>query len=253
MKQFSGQSADLRLIPIGSSQNGDGVTLLKRSVSAPTAKTFTGNRNLLPQQSFELDGMQVKKLQLILDHTHEINQKSYGDRNADSDSKMLMKVKAIEAAREKEFIARRHKVQEPLVSFGNKCASAGDDVVLRNMLTSGELTVTAKDPVSGRTILIAAVIAFQGHIVRMLIKDFKANVDDTSLLGQSSPLHFAVLGGDRQITLFLLTSGANVNFKNRQGCTPLHFVTNLGIAKLLGKFGADPLIRCKEVSHHRMS
>ena len=126
-------------------------------------------------------------------------------------------------------------------------SSVGDDRSLRNMLTSGQLSVTAKDPSTGRSILIAAVVANQCLIVRMLVKDFNANVDDISLLGQLSSLHFAVIGGYRQIILFLLSSGANVNYQNRQGCTPLHLVSTLGITKLLLKYGADPLIRSSQV------
>ena len=218
----------------------------RMSMSAPTSSTrFKGNSNLLPPQSFDLDGLQIKKLERIMNHSHELHLKKTS--TLENLLKNVYKVKELEALKQKELIIRRQKEHSQTESPVNRLASIGEESNLRELLRSGECSVTAKDPATGRTILIAAVVAEQSHIVRILIKEFNAGVNDVSLLGQSSPLHFAVLGGYRNIALFLLSAGAIINSQNRQGHTPLHLVNTLGVAKLLLKSGADPLIRCKKV------
>jgi ankyrin repeat protein len=96
--------------------------------------------------------------------------------------------------------------------------------------------------------LTEAVAAGQHHIVRMLIREFCADVDKPSLLGTSSPLHFAVSGSYRQIASLLITSGCDINARDMFGYTPLHLVKTYSILKLLLKFGADASLRANDGS-----
>jgi ankyrin repeat protein len=58
----------------------------------------------------------------------------------------------------------------------------------------------------------------------------------------STPLHYAVYGGHKDIVELLITKGANVSAKDNEGATPLHKAAAKGykdIAELLVNKGAD--------------
>jgi hypothetical protein len=60
--------------------------------------------------------------------------------------------------------------------------------------------------------------------------------------GLDTALHLAVIGNFRQICVTLLSNGANPNAVNRQGCTPLFYVSSKRVLKVLLRFGCDPLL-----------
>lgn len=64
-----------------------------------------------------------------------------------------------------------------------------------------------------------------------------------SVLGKSSALHVAVENDYRQVATFLFLNGAEINATDKYGCTPLHLVNTLSIAKMLRNFGGDCLLR----------
>jgi ankyrin repeat protein len=45
-------------------------------------------------------------------------------------------------------------------------------------------------------------------------------------------LHLAVTGNYRQITVLLLQSGVDVNMRDKQGCTALHYVQSKTVLKV---------------------
>jgi ankyrin repeat protein len=64
-----------------------------------------------------------------------------------------------------------------------------------------------------------------------------------SYTGHSTALHIAIEKGFRQIASLLLGHGANFNFQDKQGRTPLHLARTLNIVKLLYKYNIDPILR----------
>lgn len=108
-----------------------------------------------------------------------------------------------------------------------------------------EKIVNRRDAYDGRTVLHCAAAGGHFHIVRMLCNEFQADVNVISVLGRTTPLHMAIEKGFRQIASLLITLGADVNLKDGQGNTPLHLVHKPSLAKLLLKFGADPMAKNK--------
>ena len=70
-----------------------------------------------------------------------------------------------------------------------------------------------------------------------LIKETINSKADTGL--QSSALHIASKKGDYRSVKYLIQKGANVNSTDGEGCSPLHFVTSVEIAKCLVDSGAN--------------
>ena len=69
------------------------------------------------------------------------------------------------------------------------------------------------------------------------------NVNQTSLLGKDTALHFAVMISNRDVVFALLHRGANPNVTNKHGACPLHNAKEKGIASLLVTFGASTSIK----------
>jgi hypothetical protein len=223
---------------------------LRCSTSAPTSNSnSTSSRTLftiLPEKTSNLDSVQIQKLQRLYCHghgTHGTHLKEIPVR----ESKKILQIRSFEALKEEEFRKRRQEMSQD--SLLNQYANTGDESNLRQELTDGDYNVNERDPLSGRTLLIAAIVANQDPIVHILVCEFKVDLRRKSLLSESTPLHFAVSSGNRQITLFLLTYGAKVNARNKYGCSPLHLASSLSLTKLLLKHGADPLMRSLEVFH----
>lgn len=55
-----------------------------------------------------------------------------------------------------------------------------------------------------------------------------------------------VCEGYRQIASLLITHGADVNATDKRGCTPLHYVQKISLAKLLFKQNLNPCIQSTE-------
>lgn len=217
---------------------------LRVSTSAPSSSSV-GDPTLHRNQLFDLDGLQIKKLQQLIKHSHVLHATNSTSKGSLSESKRKQKIIDIEMVKMEECRLRRYEMSA--VSSIHHFAAVGDEFNLREQLMTDNFNVNERDVFNGRTVLITACVAGQSHIVRMLLRDYNVEVNRTSLLGEQSPLHFSVIAGSRPIVLLLLTSHANVNARDRRGCTPLHLVNSQAVIKLILKNGADPSIRSNEV------
>jgi ankyrin repeat protein len=109
--------------------------------------------------------------------------------------------------------------------------------------THNNFNINNVNPETGRTALIEAVANGYYEIVKYLIEDHQCNVNKKSVLGRSSALHAAVEFNHRQIAIFLILNGANIDAIDKYENTALHLVNTLSMAKMLHKFEADCLLR----------
>jgi ankyrin repeat protein len=59
--------------------------------------------------------------------------------------------------------------------------------------------------------------------------------------GRCTPLHLAVGSSHRAIVFLLLSHGADVLSRDRFGCSPMHYVNSITVAKLLVQYGGKVL------------
>lgn len=146
---------------------------------------------------------------------------------------------------QKQQLILEIRLKEKPIARAFMYAILGNEYKLKQELEFGH-DVDERDMTSGRTVLLEAVAAGHFHIVRMLLNNYKPNLQVPTFLGQTSPLHMAVEKGYRQITSILLTCGADYDALDKRGCTPLHGVKKLSLLKLLFKTRIDACIRSKE-------
>ena len=154
-------------------------------------------------------------------------------------------------SRAREEIHRRvmHQLDERLrrmsVSEAMLQTVLGDEYLVRLELDLRLHPIDERSSATGHTLLSEA--ASRGHlpIVRMLLKEFGADPNISTLLGASSPLHLAVVGSHRQVAAMLIIHGADLQAEDRYGSSPLHLVSNIKVLRLLLKHGADILRKNK--------
>lgn len=161
------------------------------------------------------------------------------DRKAAIDEARIRKLAKLFIRKRDEMIASRLEKQP--ISKANRYTILNEEHRLRNELELGH-PVDRRDRITGRAILTEAVAAGHFNIVRMLIHEYDVHIGIPTMLGQQTPLHLAVVFGHRQIASILITYGADVNCRDVRGCTPLHMVRHMPLAKLLFKFEVDPLL-----------
>jgi len=115
-----------------------------------------------------------------------------------------------------------HK-QEP--TFLHQAAFKGDFNLVK-ILIENNADFNLKDK-GGRTPMILA--AYRGHseIVRLL-KAAGADIDVRVDSEQDTLLHFAVIRKDVKLVKLLIANGADVNLKNKDGCTPMMLAIKQG-------------------------
>ena len=89
--------------------------------------------------------------------------------------------------------------------------------------------------------LLNAVLEGNLEEVQKLLKQ-GADIHAQDLKSGWTPLHWAALGGSRDVVAFLIEHGANIKAKNKSGETPLHEAAHYGhrdVVALLIKRGAD--------------
>jgi ankyrin repeat protein len=92
-------------------------------------------------------------------------------------------------------------------------------------MATNDILFAAAD--SGDLTLVKSIISEKGHLVN--------DRDDYGC----TPLQIAVQKDHRDVVTYLLDSGAEVNSRNKDGYTALHFVTSKTMAELLITRGAD--------------
>ena len=156
----------------------------------------------------------------------------------------------------------------------------------------GAYVVNKRCMVTGRTMLHEAAGCGQTEVVKLLCREFKADVNVPTVMGKSVAIHMAAAGGYvdtlmlmlpctraivlfhlqyipfpripsrceitdgtptyptpsyfmnsspsfRQIVAMLMTHGADVNARDAQRNTPLHYCNKLNVMKTLLRFGGD--------------
>ena len=96
---------------------------------------------------------------------------------------------------------------------------------------------------TGRTALFEAAANGYYEIVKYLLEEHQCNVNKRTVLGKSTPLHVAVELDHRQVAIYLILNGADIDAQDKYGSTALHLTNTLTIAKMLQKFNANCLIR----------
>jgi len=93
----------------------------------------------------------------------------------------------------------------------------------------------------GRTPLFFSAANGNIDAVKFLVEN-GANTEIVEYDMRNTPLMAAIYGGYTDICLYLISKGANINAKNKNGDTPIHFATILGnhsMLKLLHRLGCN--------------
>lgn len=130
---------------------------------------------------------------------------------------------------------------------------------------AADVSVNSRDRQTGRTLLHEACVAGQLDSVKVLVQKAEAdimlrtmmvkppccgkehtryrcaNYDDSVMQGRCTPLHLAVSCNHRAVAFFLLSHGADAASRDRFGCSPMHYVKSVSVAKLLVQYGAKVL------------
>jgi ankyrin repeat protein len=198
----------------------------------------------MPAQKWDLDGVQLAKLQRLVRKTHEKQLRDDPSKRPNQQPRVVLKLVAMEELVRDEFV--KNRINNLPYNIVNYLCTMGDEHRLRIELAAGAYNVNQRDGATGRTALICAIAAGHLPIVRMLVLEHHADVNRPSLLGRTSPLHFAIVGNFRQIASTLITFGADVHAANIVGATPLHLAHSVGLIKLLLRFHANPIQRSNE-------
>ena len=123
-----------------------------------------------------------------------------------------------------------------------------DTRVIKEALTSGADIEFIKDTTTKMTPLMSAIKNYKIDIAKYLIKS-GADVNAKDVEGRT-PLHYLSIDYDRYnenigLAEALIEAGAKVNAKDKKGNTPLHYVKNKELAEILIKAGA--IVNAKNV------
>lgn len=220
-----------------------GDSLNRVSLTAPSSENRS-LRSIMPAQKWDLDGVQLAKLQRLVRKTHEKQLRNDPSKRPNRQPRVVLKLVAMEELVRDEFV--KNRINTLPYNIVNYLCTIGDEHRLRIELAAGMYNVNQRDGATGRTALICAIVAGHLPIVRMLVLEHQADVNRPSLLGRTTPLHFAVAGNFRQIASTLITFGADVHATNIVGATPLHLAHSIGLIKLLLRFHANPIHRSAE-------
>jgi len=125
----------------------------------------------------------------------------------------------------------------------SRFAVLGDEYSLRAEIESTGCNVNSRDGFTGRALLHEAAAAGHYHLVKMLCADFECNVNLPTMLGSATALHLAVDNGYRQVASLLTTYGADVNARDRHGCSAIFYARSMPLVKLLLRYDVDVITK----------
>jgi ankyrin repeat protein len=100
-----------------------------------------------------------------------------------------------------------------------RAANMGNCSVVSYLINAGA-DMYAKNGENENTALHIAVIADRSAVVKMLVEDFKMNVNVQNKKG-STPYHLAMIMWESSVTSYLRQHGADETIKDKEGHTPL--------------------------------
>lgn len=118
--------------------------------------------------------------------------------------------------------------QQTPASLLVQAASAGDLERIRSALRLGANVVNAHDP-DGKTALHAASWSGHQHVVKFLIEEAGACVNEVGGPFRWSALHFAATKGHLAIVRYLVSKGGDMMLKDSRGNTP-QFITLVAVS-----------------------
>lgn len=195
-------------------------------------------RNNLSVEHFNTIGAQFQTAKNIIENEERRKLK----KRPEKASPLYAKVLKMDADMEDE----KHKVltrlmSELKMSQANKEAIKGDELQLREVIAESNLRI--RDRMSGRSILHEASAYGHTFLVRTLCREYFADFDRKTLIGEVTPLHLAVTGGHRQVCYMLLQQGADVHAEDKYGNRAAHYCFSRGVLKLLISKGASVLVK----------
>jgi len=196
------------------------------------------------KEMFNMNGADYGRLEKLIKMNENRIRSRRRDIGKSKEQLMIEKVEAIIRAKKSQFLEQR--VESSEMTTVNKLAKLGDEYTLQNTIWQMNYYVDRRCMVTGRTMLHEAAGAGQLHVVRMLCREFKANVNVPTVMGKSVAIHLAAAGGYRQIVAMLITHGADVNAVDAQRNTPLHYCNKLNVMKTLLRFGADGAVKNRQ-------
>lgn len=104
--------------------------------------------------------------------------------------------------------------------------------------------------ITGRAVLHEAACFGHRTVIDLLCRDFQANINNKTLMGGDTALHFAAMKNQRAVCFHLITTyGADPEIKNKFGFTPLHYAAMYGsysLVKCLCQYGAKTATETNE-------
>ena len=109
---------------------------------------------------------------------------------------------------------------------------------VRKLLACKEIDLSLSHRFGMNAILWAC---HDGHldIVKLLLEDGRSSIDSIDE-EKWTPLHHAIMRNNVDIALYLISKGANVNAKQNEGMTPLHYSATMGFVDCIKALSSAP-------------
>ncbi|ETP43668.1 hypothetical protein F442_09623 [Phytophthora nicotianae P10297] len=118
---------------------------------------------------------------------------------------------------------------------------AGDVEGLEQLLKDDpNFVINTRDSKTGRSLLHESCARERYGDCQALTAENESGFDAPHH-GRCTPLHLAVANNHRPVVFLLLSHGADALSRDRFGCSPMHYVKSLSVAKLLVQYGGKVL------------